>query len=424
MTIAGVRTSYAYPSSSYQKTRAKESTDFCGNISLACEETEEKNDSKLLGLTMIPEEGSNIIYGMRAQYAAESTEDNPIIQVTSNYGGKTVSYHIAINEVDPKNASQLEMFALCSYADDKGISDGGTFGSYQKLNVYSQNAQMNGYCSGLGGTDSFINSKFNWKDIMTQMMDDYLEGGIYNQYRDCKKLLALFDRFGTKKDSGSVQKAGLDSNGIGRDTANKSANGGKLSTEEMMQKIQERINEIYTKLQNGDTEPTYQIGGQTYTEKEWNKLLEKFDTVQEAIKAAMNEENQKQTKVNVSGLTDEDEVEKIDESALQSIVSESTTCSYPIENGTEGKNWYVTVYTQDGIFCRKCGSSGEVDNNLWAIEFTDSSQYNKVIEFLNKFDKDTNLTFASHENFWQDLLAGKIDEENVKDAEYNDPLDS
>lgn len=197
MAIAGLGTSYVYQENIYQKTMQTGNSDFYGNISSASELTEEKNDSEILGLTMIPEEGSSITYGMRAQYAANSSEENPIVQITSNYGGKTVSYNVNINEVDPKYASQLEMFALCSYADDKGISDGGTFGSFQKLKYYADNAQTNGLCSGLSGTDSFINTKYNWEDIVSQMMDDYLDAGIYNQYKDGTKLLSLFDKFST-----------------------------------------------------------------------------------------------------------------------------------------------------------------------------------------------------------------------------------
>ena len=44
------------------------------------------------------------------------------------------------------------------------------------------------------------------------------------------------------------------------------------------------------------------------------------------------------------------------------------------------------------------------------MEFDDPSQYQKVIEFLKQFPADENLRFAAHEIFWQDFLAGKIDE--------------
>ena len=43
--------------------------------------------------------------------------------------------------------------------------------------------------------------------------------------------------------------------------------------------ISERRNEIYEKLKNGDTEESFQIGGSSFTEKEWDKLLSEVDAV-------------------------------------------------------------------------------------------------------------------------------------------------
>ena len=419
MAIAGVETGYSYQSSFYQKTRQTTVDNFYGNISSASELTEENNDSKILGLTMIPEEGSNITYGMRAQYAAESTDDDPIVQVTSNYGGKAVSYNVHINDVDPRNASQLEMFALCSYADDKGISDSGTFGSYQKLKYYSLNAQDNGYCSGLNGTDSFVNTKFNWEGIVTKMMDNYLSAGAYNQYQDGNKLLAMFHQFKT-----TVDIADSENSTITDSTEEDSSDNKPLTREEMMQKLHVKINEIYKKIQNGDTEPTYQIGGQTYTEKEWDKLLEKFDSIQEAIRSVIEKENEAKkdsaesksdisTIADIKSVTDTDKTDEVSESAIEYLVSETSKCTYPTENKNEEKTWYITCYTEEGILCRKYGPNGEEDN-LWEIKFTDASQYQEVMGFLNRFDKDENLTFASHKNFWNDFLAGEMDENDFE----------
>ena len=87
MAIGGVGTARDCQSGVYRRARAADS-DFYAGISGASEMTEEKNQSKVLGLTMIPYGNTNISYGMKAQYAAGSTDENPVIQVTSNYGGK------------------------------------------------------------------------------------------------------------------------------------------------------------------------------------------------------------------------------------------------------------------------------------------------------------------------------------------------
>ena len=57
--------------------------------------------------------------------------------------------------------------------------------------------------------------------------------------------------------------------------------------------ISERRNEIYEKLKNGDTEESFQIGGSSFTEKEWDKLLSEVDDITEEMREAMREEHQK-----------------------------------------------------------------------------------------------------------------------------------
>lgn len=54
--------------------------------------------------------------------------------------------------------------------------------------------------------------------------------------------------------------------------------------------LKEKINEIYIKIKNGDTEPAYQIGAQSFTEKEWKKFIDTFDSIEEAVQELMKEE--------------------------------------------------------------------------------------------------------------------------------------
>lgn len=171
--------------------------DNSGAVSVA--ESEDKGE--FLGITMIPEEGQSVTYGMRAMLSDRSTPDNPIVQVISNLGGENNIYNVDINKINPQNATQLEMFALLSYTDKMGLTDGGSFGSHQQLEVYGNNARLNGYCADLSGKDVFINEKFNWSVIIEKMMKDYLNAEIYNQYEDCKKLLDYFGTI-TTKDNG------------------------------------------------------------------------------------------------------------------------------------------------------------------------------------------------------------------------------
>lgn len=63
----------------------------------------------------------------------------------------------------------------------------------------------------------------------------------------------------------------------------------------LREQIREKMQEIYDKLQNGDTETKFQIGNQEFSIKEWDNFLEKFDSVQDAIREALEEKIEKQT---------------------------------------------------------------------------------------------------------------------------------
>lgn len=60
-------------------------------------------------------------------------------------------------------------------------------------------------------------------------------------------------------------------------------------TTECMDFLREKSEEILEKLRNGETEVSYPIGGESYTEKEWDKLLKKFDDIQEDVRQKMEE---------------------------------------------------------------------------------------------------------------------------------------
>lgn len=205
-----------------------------GAVSIA--ETEDKGE--FLGLTMVPEEGASVTYGMRAMLSAQSAPDNPIVQVVSNLGGKKVIYNVEVNKVNPEHATQLEMFAWLSYTDKMGITNGGTFGSHQQLEVYGGNASSMGYCGSLSGADAFLYEKFDWYAMMEKMVQVYKEAGIEKQAEDCKALCDFFSAYTGKK------------------------------------------------------EPSYQIGAQSFTEKEWEKFMDQFDSVEEAVKELMKEEQE------------------------------------------------------------------------------------------------------------------------------------
>lgn len=66
-------------------------------------------------------------------------------------------------------------------------------------------------------------------------------------------------------------------------------------TEDAREAIKEKMNEILDKLQKGDTEARVQIGAQSFSEKEWNRLLERFDSSEDAVRELLREEQEKRT---------------------------------------------------------------------------------------------------------------------------------
>lgn len=154
-----------------------------------------ETENKVLGIGFLHDKNNPISYGMCAKYAEDYSEDNPVIKVTVTKPNGTEEYRININEVNPRSATEIEMFALCNYADAKGIGTGGTFGSWHTLNYYRDNAAHNGYFELPNETDSFKNVKQDWMSMVQMMMKDYLEAGLYKQSLDGKGLLGMFERY-------------------------------------------------------------------------------------------------------------------------------------------------------------------------------------------------------------------------------------
>lgn len=125
-----------------------------------------------LGFTMVPEEGKQVVYGMSARLSEKSTKDNPIVQIRSNLNGENKVYSVEIRKINPQHASQMEMFALCSYADYAGEGTGSTFGSYHTLRMMQDTTETSGITptvrDGESAVDNFMNAKRNWISICTQ----------------------------------------------------------------------------------------------------------------------------------------------------------------------------------------------------------------------------------------------------------------
>ena len=156
-----------------------------------------------LGFTMIPEEGKQVVYGMSAMLSEKSTTDNPIVQIRSNLNGENKVYSVEIRKINPQHASQMEMFALCSYADYMGDGTGSTFGSYHTLRMMQDTAQTSGVTptvsDGVSAVDNFMNAKKDWVQICKQACDllkDVSEISVTNLFMQGKRLTHILESHG------------------------------------------------------------------------------------------------------------------------------------------------------------------------------------------------------------------------------------
>ena len=152
---------------------------------------------------MIPEEGKQVVYGMSAMLSEKSTTDNPIVQIRSNLNGENKVYSVEINKINPQHASQMEMFALCSYADYMGDGTGSTFGSYHTLRMMQDTAQTSGVTptvsDGVSAVDNFMNAKKDWVQICKQACDllkDVSEISVTNLFMQGKRLTHILESHG------------------------------------------------------------------------------------------------------------------------------------------------------------------------------------------------------------------------------------
>jgi len=120
--------------------------------------------------------------GFIAKYADSSTEQDPIIKVGD--------YEVCVNDVDPHNATKIEMFALMSYMDDKGLIENTGMKSFNKMMAYGAQAEYNGFCSGLSDPNAAWTKNRDWTAILKSAKETYF--GIPQAYHhglNCQSII-------------------------------------------------------------------------------------------------------------------------------------------------------------------------------------------------------------------------------------------
>ena len=368
---------------------------------------EKATDTETLGIAFL-NVGNGVSYGLSAFYAPNSTAENPIIKVEITNGKNHVeTYEININEINPSNATGIEMFALCNYADSIGKGTSSTFGSWNTLKNFAFNAQEMGEFNIAGSVEEFISLKQDWSKMAENMTSTYMQAGIYKQALDGQCLAYIFDMctsLDEKIKSARMIPIENGEDGIARlehgikkivtavnpedgkeyltyftkDTiVCKSTEGSdevvwtmeiteeqaelinkyfekhqavqegepswytdadlgmvsskefwygffegagleedstEISDEEYRELLAKQIEKLQEKIENGDTEETFQIGAQTFTVKEWKEFLDKFDSIQEVMEELMRERHKLQEKEKIENEREKNDSE--DETAV------------------------------------------------------------------------------------------------------------
>ena len=235
-------------------TRGKTAVDDFASMGSATSLSESSDNGKRIGLTAV----GNV--GYIAMYADSSTEQDPIVKVGD--------YEVRVKDVDPNNATKMEMFALMSYMDDKGLTNNTGMKSFNKMTAYSSQAEYNGYCSGIYDENAAWTVERDWIGILGNAKETFFSiPQTYNQGLECEKIIENLKKWS--------------------DTSSDDEN------TDYQKILSERKNEIYEKVKNGDTEESFQIGGSSFTEKEWDKLLAEVDDITEEMREAMRDEHEK-----------------------------------------------------------------------------------------------------------------------------------
>ena len=126
-------------------------------IEVSNDEEQKEIVTPIIGMSSIPV--GNMSYVMTASEVFKPGSEEPIVRV--HVGGKDID--VNINEVDPKNASAVEMFAYCEYADAHDTGTGYTFGSYSALKSVTDPMGNKEYAS----LDEALSQKRNWSDAIS-----------------------------------------------------------------------------------------------------------------------------------------------------------------------------------------------------------------------------------------------------------------
>lgn len=129
-----------------------------------------------------------------AFYADDSTEEEPVVVLTKGIKGEELM-RVNINDIDPSSATKAEMFALCGYLDNKGLTAPSTFGSYTTLMVVEEMATHNGFMKATSSESNFSETKIDWTTITKKVADLVFRCKDMAQYLKIKSIADILPNY-------------------------------------------------------------------------------------------------------------------------------------------------------------------------------------------------------------------------------------
>ena len=421
-------------------------TEFMGK---ATSRTTSSSDGKNIGIMTI---GSR---GFIAEYAGSSTEQDPIIKVGD--------YEVRVNDVDPKNATEIEMFALTSYMDDKGLTGNTGMKTFNKMRAYSSQAEYNGFCNGIADPMAAWSQNRDWTAILQNAKETYLAmPKAYEHGLKCQNIidsLVSWSDFRTYYSNSTSKTVDLsdaikmfeDANKISAQELKEEKDWRDMSAEEwdkMLEGVDNYIDAFKERLRemkemqdeaaqkaameadpemrtiaassaalavatgfdagaSSETEESGEVSAKDGVdhEKNWTKKLKTDDqTVLMTAKEAQKMES--------NALSKYQEIQLVGTTSVGvSYTSAATECASVDEDDKKEKVWTITCIGADGISSKKC-QNGKVLSS-WELKYESPEDAKRVDDLIASFKNDENLRFAGMKDFWTKFLGGNISKDDL-----------
>lgn len=324
-------------------------------------------------------------YGMRATQIINLDSEDTIVRVSIALGGNEFrDYDVNLSEIDPSNASAVEMFAYCQYADSTSE------GSYK---WGSWNAALAG--SGIELENEATGKRYFVGDLIEMLKQQYeltaddLEEKDWRDMSDkeWEKLLNSFDQnIDAIKDKIRKLKE------VQNEAASKAAANAPAG-----QKANAASSAAQSAAANGFASDVKTEDEEWIEENSWTYDMKTEDQTILHKAAIANEKAQDSLSKSQELMLTGDTTEGVSK-------TEGATESASCDDESGEKVWTVTAYTEQGITCKEFKDG--VGTLLWQIDFKNPTDYNKVMDYLDNEKEEDILKYARDKEFWEKLIWG------------------